>query len=180
MIFAADDYLYKEMVDLNAISSTAKVSDNDIAVEAPYTSSYGAGGEIKSSFHPLNGKLLHLTARCLGVLPAATDDGSVSIALYTNQWKAAVAEVKNDQGTVTTAASPAQMGTACDRLVCTYGPISAGSIRFDDGLALDTILPENLGSKIQLKITGTAFDKVSSVAPMLEVMIEEYSTVHGR
>lgn len=168
MIFAADDYLYKDMVDLTAISTTAKVSDNDIAVEAPYVSSYGAGGEIKGSFHPLNGKLLHLTARCLGALPASTDDGEVSIAVYTNQWKAA------------TQSEAAQMGADCDRLVCTYGPITAGSIRFDDGLALDAILPENLGSKIQLKITGTAFDLVSSVAPMLEVMIEEYSTVHGR
>lgn len=168
MIFAADDYLYKDMVDLSAISDTAKVSDNDIAIEAPYVSSYGAGGEIKSSFHPLNGKLLHLICRCLGVLPASTDDGEVSIAVYTNQWKAA------------TQSEAAQMGADCDRLVCTYGPIGAGSIRFDDGLALDAILPENLGSKIQLKITGTAFDKVSSVAPMLEVMIEEYSTVHGR
>lgn len=164
MIFSADDYMFKDMVDLSAISATAKVSDVTLSVDAPFVSSYGDGGAIKSSFHPFNGGFLHMVCKVLNTLPASTDDGNVSIALYTNQW----------DGTNST------MGTTCDKLVATYGPITASQVIFDEGVALDTILPENLGSKIQLKVTGTAFDKVSSEAPMLEVMIEEYSTTHGR
>lgn len=163
MIFAADDYLYKTLVDLTGISATAKKSDVIEAPNAPYVSSYGDGAPIKSAFHPFNGGQLHCTARVLNVLPKSTDAGNFSLKLYTNEWNS----------------TSGAMGTDCDRLVATYGPFDAKDIIFDDGLALDMILPENLGTKIQFQLTGTAFTAVSSESPTLEVMVEEYSTVNG-
>ena len=163
MIFAADDYLYKDLVDLTTLTTTAAKSAVLNTVDAPYKSSYGGGARIRSSFHPMNGGLMHLTARVLGVLPASTDAGQLNIELYTNAWDGTAGAMKD----------------ACEKKVAVFGPVEAKDIIKDDGIALDCILPENLGTKIQIGVQGTAFKAVGTTKPMLEVMIEEYSTVNG-
>lgn len=156
-IMNVNDYLFKGVVNLTGTDlTTGKLGEVVKANGEPYKSSYGKGATIIEGTHPFNGVPLRLSAEVVNVLPATADDATVSIELYTND--------------VTVTA----ITDTCGKLVATYGPFKAKDIIHVNGHILDTMLPQNLGTALQVKVKGSAaFDKVNTdQSPMLQVLLE--------